>query len=57
MLFIRGLSQPVLSDLGVLFTAYVLFDVSGHVLSLGCDSVRPGLNLLLSVDASDGASC
>ena len=53
MLFIRALSQPVLLDLGVLFTAGVRFDVSGHVLSPGGDSVRPGLNLLVSGDASD----
>ena len=54
LLFFRALSQPVLSDMGVLFTASVWFDVSGPVLSLGGDSVRPGLNLLVSGGASDG---
>ena len=54
VLFIRALSQPVLSDLGILFTGGVRFDVSGHVLSPGGDSVWPGLNLLVSGDASNG---
>ena len=39
LLLIWALSQPVLSDLRVLFTARVRFDVSGHVLSPGGDSV------------------
>ena len=46
--------QPVLSDLWVLFTASVRFDVSGPVLSPGGDSVRPGLNRLVSGGVSDG---
>ena len=46
VLFIRALSQLVLSDLGVLFTAGVWFDVSGHVLTPGGNSVRPRFNLL-----------
>ena len=54
VLFIRALSQPVLSDMGALFTAGIRFEVSGHVLSPGRDSVWPRLNLLVSGDASDG---
>ena len=54
VLLIWALSQPVLSDLGVLFTAGVRFDVHGHVLSPGGDSVWPGLNMLVSGGASDG---
>ena len=46
---LQALSQPVLSDMGVLFTAGVRFDVSGPVLSPGGDLVRPGLNRLVSV--------
>ena len=39
-LFDRAMSQPVLSDLGILVVAGVHFDVSGHALSPGGDSVR-----------------
>ena len=53
VLFLRALSQPVLSDLWVLFTAGVRFDASRPVLSPVGDSVRPGLNRLVSGGARD----
>ena len=53
-MFDRSLSQPVLSDLGILFAAGVHFDVSGPVLYPGGDSVRAGPRLLVSGDTSDG---
>ena len=50
VLFDRALSQPVLSDLGILVAAGVHFDVSGPVLYLGGDSVRAGPHLLVASD-------
>ena len=54
MLFDRALSQPVLSDLGILFAAGVHFDVSGPVVYPGGHLVHAGLRLLVSGDTSDG---
>ena len=54
VLFDRTLSQPVLSDLGILGSTGVHFDVSGPVLHPGDDSVRAGPSLLLTGDTSDG---
>ena len=53
-LFLQALSQPVLSDLGGIVYSRVRFEVSGPVLSPGGDSVRPGLNRLVSGGVSDG---
>ena len=53
-LFDRALSQPALSDLGILVVTGVQFDVSGQVLYPGGDSVRAGPRLLVSVDTGDG---
>ena len=53
-LFDQALSQPVLSDMGILVVAGVHFDVSGQALSPGGDSVRAGSRLLVSVDTGDG---
>ena len=54
VLFLRTLLHTVLSDLEVLSTAGVRFDVAGPVLFPGGDSVRPSFNLLLSGGVSDG---
>ena len=54
VLFDRALSQPVLSDLGILVAAGVHFDVSGPVLYPERDSVRAGQHLLVSGDTSNG---
>ena len=54
VLFDRALSQPVLSDLGILVPAGVHFDLSGPVLYPGGDSVRAGPHLLVSGDTSNG---
>ena len=53
-LFDRALSQPALSDMGILVVACVHFDVSGQALSPGGDPVRAGSRLLVSVDTGDG---
>ena len=53
-LFDRALSQPALSDMGILVVAGVHFDVSRKALSPGGDSVWAGSRLLLSVDTGDG---
>ena len=54
VLFDRALSQPVLSDLGILVAAGVHSDVSGPVVYPRGDSVRAGPHLLVSGDTSDG---
>ena len=52
--FPRVLSQPALSDMGILVVTGVHFDVSGQALSPGGDSVQAGSRLLVSVDTGDG---
>ena len=58
VLFNRTISQPVLSDLGILVAAGVHFDVSGSVLYSGGggggDSVRARPTWVVSDDTSDG---
>ena len=56
-LFDWVLSQPALSDMGILVVTGVRFDVSGQALSPGGDSVRAGSHLLVSVDTGDGDLC
>ena len=50
MLFDRVISQPVLSDLGILVAAGVHVDLSGKILYPGGDSVRPGQSVLMLGD-------
>ena len=52
VLFVKPLSQPVLSDPEEFVTKGVQFDVPLPALSPGGDSVNPGLNMLVS-DACD----
>ena len=53
-IFDRALSQPALSDMGILVVAGVRFDVSGQALSPKGDSVPAGSRLMVSVDTSVG---
>ena len=51
--FVQPLLQPASSDPGVMITACVRFDVPVSALSLGGDSVRPGVPLFMSCQSGD----